>query len=352
MSSIKEVDKNFTETGFPEGVEFEWYSVEEEPFRLCGVFREGDRFCRIPKKLAENTNPGVNALYAQGAGGRVRFSTDSQYIAVSASLDTIAKISNFALIGSAGFDIYEKIPSREMYLKTFSPPYEVMEGYKAFVDLGSERERSLTMNFPLYSDVKTLYVGIVKGSKLKTAPEYTIEKPVVYYGSSITQGGCASKPGSSYQSIISQTIDCNYINLGFSGNAMGESCMAEYIADMDMSMFVLDYDHNAPTEEHLKKTHEPFFKIIRDKNPDLPILIMSRPIYNLKEFERQRYEIIRQTYANAYNSGDKNVYFLSGPELMADVLENGLVDGCHPSDSGFFSMAKAIIPVMKEALGL
>ena len=352
MKSIKDVDKNFEATNFPENVEFEWYNVEQEPFKIYGVFREGDRFCRIPKKLAQEANEGVLALYAQGAGGRVRFSTDSQYIAVSATLETIAKISNFTLIGAAGFDIYEKLPEREKYLRTFVPPYDVMEGFKNFVNLNDKRSRNLTLNFPLYSDVKTLYVGVEKGAKLEAAPDYTLQKPIVYYGSSITQGGCASKPGSSYQNLITQQLDCDYINLGFSGSALGEECMAKYIADMDMSMFVLDYDHNAPTVEHLAKTHEPFFKIIREKNPNLPILIMSRPVYDLSCDERKRFEIVRKTYSNAYNSGDRNVYLLSGPDLMADIKENGLVDGCHPADSGFVSMANAIMPIIKRVLNI
>ena len=86
---------------------------------------------------------------------------------------------------------------------------------------------------------------------LKDAPEYRIKKPVVYYGSSITQGGCASKPGSSYESILSRRFDCDYINLGFSGTAKGEDEIVDYIKGLEMSVFVMDYDHNAPTTEHL-----------------------------------------------------------------------------------------------------
>jgi len=129
--------------------------------------------------------------------------------------------------------------------------------------------------------------------------------------------------------------------------------MADYIAGLKMSAFVLDYDHNAPNVEHLKATHEPFFKTIRKANPNLPILILSKPKYYLTDDDIMRRTIIEQTYKNAVANGDKNVYFIEGNTLMREeIAELGTVDGCHPTDLGFFSMAKRIEPVLKEMLNL
>ena len=123
--------------------------------------------------------------------------------------------------------------------------------FEDVLDYSERKMRSFVINFPLYTDVCELYLGLEESAKVEAAPDYEIKVPVVYYGSSITQGGCASRPGTSYQAIISRRLNCDYVNLGFSGNAKGEPAIAEYIAGLEMSVFVYDYDHNAPNPEHL-----------------------------------------------------------------------------------------------------
>jgi len=116
-----------------------------------------------------------------------------------------------------------------------------------------------------------------------------------------------------------------------------------------MSVFVYDYDCNAPDAEYLEKTHEPFFKIIRQKNPELPIIMISRPYYS-KDTEEidKRIAVIRKTYENALANGDENVYFISGKTFFAmDDVFACTVDGTHPNDLGFYLMAKAILPTLE-----
>ena len=198
----------------------------------------------------------------------------------------------------------------------------------------------------MYSDVKELYIGLQKDAVLKEAKPYKNTKPIVYYGSSVTQGGCASRPGMSYQAIISREFDYDYINLGFSGNGRAEDEIAEYISNLDMSVFVYDYDYNAPTPEYLEETHEKMFKTIREKQPDLPIIMMSRPKFFLNDRERKRRSIIETTYKNAISAGDKNVYFIDGEALTELCKDEGTVDGTHPTDFGFVSMANAVSKVL------
>ena len=347
MKNIAEIDKNLAiETSIErEGLRF--YDAEQAPFQIYGIFKENGMFRRIPEEIAKSVSEGVYNLHTNTAGGRVRFVTDSPYVAIKTEYIP-GKMSHFALSGSSGFDMYSQYDGMIRYEGTFIPPYNVENGYESVLDFGKCHERVVTINFPLYSSVRKLYIGLKEGAVLKPAPGYRVEKTVVYYGSSITQGGCASKPGSSYQSILSRRFDCDYINLGFAGNAKGEDEMSDYIKGLDMSMFVMDYDHNAPSAEHLEKTHSRMFQKIRAAQPDLPILIMSRPKYYLMEWEERRLEIIRNTYLTAKEQGDKNVYFLDGRKLMEIIEDNGTVDTCHPTDSGFFSMACAIGQVLKE----
>lgn len=349
QKNIAEVDKNLAVETTIERDGLCFIDVETTPFKLYGIFKENGKFRRIPEEVAKCVSEGVYTLHTHAAGGRVRFVTDSPYVAIKTEY-LPGKMSHFALTGSAGFDMYSENNGATRYEGTFVPPFDVVDGYESVKDFPEQQERVITINFPLYSSVTKLYIGLKEGSVLKEAPEYKVEKPIVYYGSSITQGGCASKPGSSYQSILSRRFNCNYINLGFSGNAKGEKEITDYIKGLDMSIFVLDYDHNAPSTEHLQATHQKMFQAIRSAQPNLPILIMTRPKYYLTQEEKKRHEIIYNTYVTAKKQDDKNVYFLSGQQLMKIVEDNGTVDNCHPTDSGFFSMAGAIEEVFREIL--
>lgn len=338
MSDISKIDKNFAiETRIEqEGIKF--YDPEEAPFTMHGIFREGEAFTRLPISIAQSTSPGVLSLSRHTSGGRVRFVTDSPYVALTVKYKDISKMTHMPLTGSAGFDFY----ADNVYCGTLRPEWNVEDSAEALIKL-PEGKKCVTINFPLYASVRKVYVGLDENAVVEKAPDYKISKPVVFYGSSITQGGCASKPGSSYQSILSRHFDFDYVNLGFSGNAKGEDAMADYIAGLDMSLFVYDYDHNAPSHAHLRETHERMFLRIREKNPDLPIIIMSRPRYDSALDTLQRLFIIENTYSNAIRRGDRKVWFIEGRSLMDIVKDNGTVDGCHPTDAGFLSMAYRII---------
>lgn len=347
---ISQIDSNFRiETGLDK-TDIKFYDVKNPPFEIDGVFYESGAFRRMPESVAKATNKGVADLHTNTAGGRIRFITDSPYVAISAKISSPGKMSHMAFTGSIGFDLYVKINGEDVFVNTYTPPTDIIDKYEGIIEFGTAEEREITVNMPLYSNVNELYVGLSENAAVMPAKPYGVKKPVVYYGSSITQGGCASRPGMSYQAMISRALSCDYINLGFSGSARGEDTVARYIAGMDMSLFVYDYDHNAPSAEHLKKTHGRMFGIIREKNPTLPIILLSRPKFQLSEAEEQRFDIIKQTYDDAVRGGDKNVRLLSGRELMRLAKRDGTVDNCHPNDFGFASMAAALIPVIKEML--
>ncbi len=346
MKKIHEIDRNFSvppEARRPDTV---FYSALKPPFSLHGVFFENGCFRRCPEALARRTNDGVLLLHAHTAGGRLRFITNSPFIVLRAEMHVVSRMPHFALTGSAGFDVY----ADNVFTHCFVPPFEISEGYTAAADLPGEAEREITLHFPLYSGVKALYIGLKKGCLLKAPAPYRTQAPVVYYGSSITQGGCASRPGLAYQNILSRRLRADHLNLGFSGSAKGEQCMAQYIAGLGMSAFVMDYDHNAPTPAHLANTHEAFFQTVRAQQPNLPVVFLSRPKYALTPEEEERLSIIRRTYENALRRGDENVYLLTGPQLTALCGNEGTVDGCHPNDLGFSSMAAALAPVLEGVL--
>ena len=322
------------------------YDIKKESaFRIYGVFHDGERYRRIPADVAEATSPAVAGLCKNTAGGRVRFMTDSPYVFIKVVYENAHVMTHMPLTGSSGFDMYQYAYGKETFDSTFRPPQpeQTVGGYEAIREWGTKRMRTLNINFPLYNSVNEVYIGIEENSALEPAPDYKYEKPIVYYGSSITQGGCSSRPGTCYQGFVTRHFDTNYINLGFSGSAKGEDAIADYIAGLDMSVFVYDYDHNAPSTEHLRDTHEKMFKKIRAKHPDLPVIMMSRPKLLKNAAENDRNEIIKTTFANAVSAGDRNVYFIDGESVFrCDYEDCCTVDSVHPNDYGFLRAAENI----------
>lgn len=345
---IEKIDKNFAvKSAAGENIEF--YSVKEKPFVVDGLawFKENKEFVRIKTDDRYNLSEGVSALADHTSGGCVRFKTNSDFVAIRATVMDDTTMNHMTRVGSAGFDIY--VNNEFKYMAVSADQSDKIDCMPS-VRLGKE-EKEITVNLPLYNGVEELYIGLEKGCTLSAPKPYSIDKPVLFYGSSITQGGCASRPGNSYTTMISRWLDVPVINFGFSGCAKGETEMAELIASIDMSCFVYDYDHNAPTPEYLEKTHEHFFKIIREKHPDLPVIFISRAIECDLPATVKRREVIYKTYQNALQNGDKNVYFLNGKEIYTDEDRDACtVDGCHPNDLGFYRMGKAICPIVEKAL--
>ena len=240
MSDFLKFDKNFVVETKIKKDDIKFYNALNNPFKIYGVKHENGIFRRMPEEVAKTVSEAVNRIHTQTAGGRIRFKTDSKYIAINAKMINIERFSHFALTGSTGFDLYDG----KRFIKSFVPPYDIKDGYESLIEFGSRKLREITINFPLYSGVQELYIGLMEDAVLEEASPYKNKKPIVYYGSSITQGGCASTPGMSYENIISREFDYDYINLGFSGSAKAEDEMAEYISNLDMSLFVYDYDHH------------------------------------------------------------------------------------------------------------
>ena len=364
---IKKIDKNFDTTVVaPEDIE--WFSVLESPFSIYGVTysQEEGLFRRLPKDVAVATSEGVAHLSTHTAGGRIRFATDSPYIAIHAEEPFEAPMAHMTFAGKYGFTIFHN--------NTFSGT--IMPSYKQLVSADTSLGGDGTIVFggmkrpyfakdgmyeaqifmPLYIKVKKLYIGLQKGCKLEAAKEYKHKKPIVFYGSSITQGGCASKPGDDYINRLSTMLDTDIVNLGFAGSARGEKTIAEYVASLDASVFVLDYDHNASQLQYLKDTHFALYETVRKANPNTPIVMMTMPTideYQPRDGHWRRRDVIFETIERAKALGDENIHIIDCYGCFGKLVngECGTVDNCHPDSLGFLRMAEALLPVLRKALG-
>ncbi len=347
MKKLSEIDKNFainTDVMRPDMV---LRDSREDCFSLHGLFWEGDRFRRIPKALAEQTNEGYALQHANTAGGRLRFITNSPYIALFVTLPFVNRFPHMPMTGICGFDMYMD----NVFKASIQPPIDTEGKYTGIAELDGQMH-DIMIDFPLYNDVTELMIGLAESATVLPARPYSVVDPVVFYGSSITQGGCASRPGTYYAATLSRELDFDYINIGVSGSSRGERCIAEYIAGLKLSAFIMDYDHNAANLAELKATHEPFFRIVREAQPDLPILLLSAP--NVRHTGGEwvdRADVVYATYRNAIASDDKNVWWIRGDQLLGGRnWDNCLVDGCHPNDLGFWRMADAVSPILRQML--
>ena len=353
MTDISSIDKNLKIAESFGRDDIVLYDVRNAPFKIRGVFYGDDRFYRMPKAVAKTVNEGVAHLCDNTSGGRVFFCTDSECIALTCTRPSFWAMGHMARTGNGGFELYERRGGKWVFRATFVPP-ATPSGFSSVVNLGGKEKRELMLQMPLYAPISSLHIGICEGSALgEWSGEYTHKKPIVFYGSSITQGGCASTAGGDYAGRVSRRFDTDYINLGFSGSGKAEIPMMEYIASLDMGCFVYDYDYNAPDAKYLAETHYRGYRIVRDANPGLPIIIISAPNYDKIGYHApERRDIIAATYERARAEGDKNVYFVDGKVHFATFNADGCtVDGTHPNDLGFYRMAEAVGTVLEKILG-
>ncbi|WPJ95553.1 SGNH/GDSL hydrolase family protein [Coraliomargarita algicola] len=352
---IDEIDSNFRSQQIGDEV-IHFLDARKAPFVVEGFpwSRTDQALYRLPPHFTKNeVNEGQLRLAHHTSGGVVRFATDARYIALRASLHENCDMDHMPRTGSMGFDLYRGHGADSIHVATVKPQRDQIQIEQIIVGNEAGMQEWL-LHLPLYSGVDSLEIGVSPDAMIKEPMPHRIEAPVAFYGSSITQGACASRPGNAYPAMLCREMDVELINLGFAGAAHGEMSLAEAISELQLSAFVMDYDHNPATVEPLRATHEPFFKIIRERQPDLPILLISRcDFWDYKNTEacRERREVIRRTWRHANACGDQNVYFIDGEQLFGDRHRPWCtVDTCHPNDLGFYKIFEHVLPILKQAL--
>ena len=354
--SIEKIDTNFQiESSL--GIDgIKWYPVNEEYFDIFGVNRTENGFVRMDEEAAKRVSEEVASLNYNTSGGRFVFETDANYIALKMKGKN-SGMSHMTLVGSSGFDMYVDEGDGFFHFNIFPPKWKFNNEYECLVEFEKNRhykhlykymKRKVMIYFPLYNNVSEVSIGIPETAILEKYNPYD-KPPVVYYGSSITQGGCASRPGHNYPAIVSRKLNHDFLCLGFSGSAHGETAMAEYISKLDMSAFVYDYDSNdCDNPELLRERHFRFYDIIREKNKDIPIIFMSHHFSPRFEWllEESR-KVVMESFNKAKERGD-NVYFIDGKKIFeGEFYDCCTVDGLHPNDYGFVKMADALIKTFK-----
>ena len=218
-------------------------------------------------------------------------------------------------------------------------------------------EREYMLYLPLYDGLVSLAIGV---DSLATIDQPLIDypickKPVVFYGTSILQGGCASRPGMAHTNIISRRLNRECINLGFSGNALLDLEVAKVISEVDASVFVLDFVPNASVEQ-MKERMETFYRIIRSKHPDTPVIFIEDPNFThtlyderiAKEVQRKN-DTLKEIFNRLKKENEKNIIFISSKNMLGEDGE-ATVDGIHFTDLGMMRYADLVCPIIKKAI--
>ena len=328
------------------------YTHLDAPLRVYGIphFEKTRELRRLPDELLdrpEMANIKHHKLGLRSVGARVRFRTDAATFKVKLTIEPSFDIGMSVWATQAAYVYAGPQNSLRMLGIVAGPNYQAAQ-FEKEINKGDGME-DITIYLPRNPRTLNIEIEFEDSATVEAPTPYKYETPIVYYGSSITEGGCATLPTNAYTAKVARHLNADHINLGFSGNAKGELCMADFINTLPMSIFVLDYDHNAPSVEHLAETHEPFFLRIREAHPDLPIVMMTRP--GDAENPVPRMEVVKKTYENALARGDKNVYFINGRTFFPQEDRAFFtIDNVHPNDLGFDHMAAAVEPVLREIL--
>ena len=336
-----------------------WYDPQNQPDLMFGLnwFGRERLYRRLPKNGPEPLPEAVDRLAWHTAGAQLRFLSDSRSLTVRVRLAGPPSMVHMPATGQCGFDCYlDEGQGLFYYSTTKYPSQDVAQTVKLF-QLPDARLRQIVVHFPLYQGVEQVAIGIDPDATVFEPWPFAADRRIVFYGTSITQGGCASRPGMCATNLISTALNMPCVNLGFSGSGRGEPVMARLIASMDnLALIVLDYEPNAGFDG-LRQTLPAFLDILRQAHPDLPILVLSKPRYAQEHVEPALRRIRlagaafqRGLVQERQGQGDRQLHFVNGARLLGRDFDLCSVDGVHPNALGFWRMARVLTPVIRRIL--
>ena len=345
---VHKVDKNMAVPKVDEDADTVWIDSKDIPMEGNAFWPgPGSQFCRLPPDAKDKVSRAVYGLAHHSAGIQFRFNTDSKFI-------HLKWVSSGG--AHAGYcDTYRYVDDN------FGWRY-----WGCLIDLGKGQEKSYKVewmpnkpcliNLPNYQAMESFRLGISKGAKIWAAPPHKsgIVKPVVFYGTSITQGAWGSRPGMAFVNIIGRRLDVPVVNLGFSGNGDMQLPMVEYLARSDASCYVIDTGANNNGVTRKGGRGDTFLRELRSLRPDVPIVLCETSVahrYSRRTWAHGRDRDIRELYEQLVSEGWKRLHYLPADDMFADD-EDGTLDRSHPNDWGMMHLAYAYGDKIAEALGI
>ena len=319
-------------------------------------------YSRLPDTLTTNVNSGVRGMRQHTSGMLFRFRTDSGFLVIRMKpLNGWHAMPHMTEVGTSGWDVYRFDASAKAWRFVASNHrHRDVPGRPGWREkrIGWQPGDACIINLPLYNGVAGFELGIAADAKIEAlGPRASgIEKPVVFYGTSITHGGCSSRPGLGFVNLVGRHLDVPVMGLGFSGSGVMEYELSDVIARIDASCYVLDCLWNMGLREKdrpgraVESNYEPFIRNLRAKRPGVPIIMAEHcNVYGNKRDGKDAF--IRKLYEKLIAEGWSDLIYLPNGGMYTGDYE-GTVDGCHPNDLGMMSMSEAFGKAVREALKL
>lgn len=357
-ANIEDLDPNFQDIVLSDADEagLRWVDAQRLTLEGQGWRDESAPYTRFPDRAEGIVRDPVWQLSRHSAGLCVRFISNAPTLSARWNLWSLSlQMDHMPATGVSGIDLYAREAGTEGPWRwaAIGKPTGLQNEY-VFFENGTEIEREYCAYLPLYNGTTSFQIGVPAGRSLRAAPVRT-QKPIVFYGTSILQGGCASRAGIAYPALISRWLDRPHINLGFSGNAKSEPEIAALLAELDAALFVIDPIPNMLAPE-IHEFYGPLVKTIRAAHPNAPIVCVETIDYQNAWFRSDRrdrmdgsLEALREVFAGLRADGVPGLALVPGNILLGPDGE-GTVDGTHPTDVGFLRMAEAIYPIVKALL--
>ena len=310
-----------------------------------------NRYDRLPFSYKNIVRDSLWELSKASAGMSIRFFSNLKSISVKWTLLNDFKMNHMAETGIKGVDLYFKNKNNWQYLNTGRP--EGIKNESSLIDNMSIEMREFKIFLPLYDGISNIEVGIDSKSIIEK-PIRNGNKPIIFYGTSITQGGCASRPGMAHTNIISRKLNIDCINFGFSGNGRMEQSIAKLISDLDPLFYVIECMPNMINAENITNKTIPLVNTIRDKNPETPIILVENFISEPsvldkkgKEWIEKMNRALKNEYEKMIENGYNNLFYVNSKNATGNDHE-ATVDGVHFTDLGFLRYADFLIDRFDE----
>lgn len=311
-------------------------------------------FDRLPRRAKGVVRDSVWGLSRQSAGMMARFSTDATEIHVDHALtsSTLA-MPHMPATGVSGLDLYaQDSDGAWKWVAVLAPTSQHTQS--RWVAGLSPGYRNYAVYLPLYNGTESLRLGVPIDAKFQPVPPRQ-DKSMVFYGTSITQGACASRPGMAHPAILGRRLDRSVINMGFSGSGTMDLEVGRFLAELDASVILIDCLPNMTAEQVTERT-VPLVNLLRASQPDVPIVLVEDRSYSnawLIPSQRERNETsrraLRREWERLLQSGVERLSYVDGDALLG-IDREGTTDGSHPSDLGFVQHADALEPILRDAL--
>lgn len=309
-------------------------------------------FDRLPERAEKLVRAAVWGLSRHSAGMCVRFVTDAPAIDARWTLTSSSlSMPHMPATGVSGIDLYVKDAKGKWRWLSVGQPKAVTNEVRLANGIPAGR-REYLLYLPLYNGVSSVEISVPKGHEVARAPGYKDARPILFYGTSITHGACASRPGMVHTAILGRWFNRPVINLGFSGNGRMEPELADLQAELDPAVYVLDCLPNMQAKEVAERV-EPFVHTLRQAHPGTPIVLVEDRSYanaHLIAASRQRNLDSRRELKSAYErlqkAGVLHLHYINGEDLLGDDGE-ATVDSSHPNDLGFMRQAEAFARILR-----